>query len=36
MAKTLFKIGVAIVLAVAVILTLQTFFAVDERELSEY
>ena len=32
MAKKLFKIGVAVVLAVAVILTLQTFFAVDERE----
>ncbi|HXM46542.1 MAG TPA: protease modulator HflC [Pyrinomonadaceae bacterium] len=32
MAKELFKIGVAVVLAVAVILTLQTFFAVDERE----
>jgi len=32
MAKKLCKIGVAVVLAVAVILTLQIFFAVDEHE----
>ena len=32
MAKKLFKIGVPVVLAIAVILALQTFFAVDERE----